>query len=287
MRTVRLITLYLMSVTALASAQTPKPSSKTTTDYSQEAFVTERYKESFRFENDGTGHEQIDARIRINSESGVQALGQLKVGYSALSDKLEIAYVRVIKPDGTVITAQASAVQDVTYPNALMYSDYHEKHISVPALRPGDVLEYQFVRNIVNPLTPGQFWISYEFKDRGIVLDEQLEINVPKSRKINLKSEPGADPKVTDEGDRRIYRWKHTHLEDDEDSAKPKMRRRRLRDEDELPSVQLTTFESWQQVGDWYAGLEKDRRQPNDAIKAKAAALVQGKTTDIEKVKAL
>ena len=54
-----------------------------------------------------------------------------------------------------------------------------------------------------------------------------------------------------------------------------------------VPSVQLTTFESWQQLGDWYAGLEKDRRQPNDAIKAKAAELVQGKTTDMDKVKAL
>ena len=51
--------------------------------------------------------------------------------------------------------------------------------------------------------------------------------------------------------------------------------------------MQLTTFESWQQLGDWYAGLEKDRRVPNDAVKAKAAELVQGKTTDMEKVKAL
>ena len=184
MRRFRLVSLYLIGVATFVTAQTPNPSPKPTADYSQEAFVTELYKESFRFENDGTGREQIDARIKINSDAGVQALGQLKVGYSALSDKLEIPYVRVIKPDGTVITAQESAVQDVTYPNALMYSDYHEKHISVPAVRPDDVLEYQFVRNIVNPLTPGQFWISYDFKERGIVLDEQLEINVPKSRKI-------------------------------------------------------------------------------------------------------
>ena len=60
-----------------------------------------------------------------------------------------------------------------------------------------------------------------------------------------------------------------------------------MRDEDEVPSVQLTTFESWQQLGDWYAQLERDRRQPNDAIKAKAGELVQGKTTNMDKVKAL
>ncbi|HEY4900512.1 MAG TPA: DUF3857 domain-containing protein [Terriglobales bacterium] len=271
------------------SAPTSKSSPGEAADYSQEAFVTELYRESFRFENDGTGREQIDARIKINSDSGVQALGQLKVGYSALSDKLEVVYVRVIKPDGTVITAQESAVQDLTIPDAPVYTDYHQKHITVPSLRPGDVLEYQFVRTIVNPLTPGQFSTSYDFRDRGIVLDEELEINVPKSRQIKLKSEPGAEPKITDDGDRRIYRWKHSHLEDEDDAAKNKKKKRPMRrhDEDEVPSVQLTTFESWQQLGDWYASLEQDRRQPNDAIKAKASELVQGKTTDTEKVKAL
>jgi len=287
MRKFRHALIFHFFVAAVLWAQTPAPPLKAGADYSQEAYVTELYRVSFRFENDGTGREQIDARVKVNSDAGVQALGQLKVGYSALSDKLEIAYVRVIKPDGTVITAQESAIQDVTYPNALMYTDYHEKHISVPALRPGDVLEYQFVRDIVNPLTPGQFWTSYDFRDRGIVLDEELEINVPKSRQIKLKTEPGADAKITEEGDRRVYRWKHSHLEDDEEAAKKKKRPMRMRDEDEPPSVQLTTFESWQQLGDWYASLEKDRRQPNDAIKAKAAELVQGKTTDMEKVKAL
>ncbi len=242
-----------------AVKQESRPATNTETspaepaDYSQEAFVIEHYIDSFRFENDGTGREQIDARVKINSDSGVQALGQLKVGYSALSDKLEVVYVRVIKPDGTVITAQESAVQDLTIPDAPVYTDYHQKHITVPSLRPGDVLEYQFVRTIVNPLAPGQFWTSYDFNDRTIVLDEQLEINVPKARQVKLKSEPGAEPKITDDGDRRIYRWKHSHLEDDADTSKKKKQPRRRRDEDEIPSVQLTTFESWQQLGDWYA----------------------------------
>ena len=117
-------------------------------DYSQQAYVVEHYSESMRFENDGTGIDQTDAQIKIIGEAGVQALGQLKVGYSALSDKLEIAYVRVRKPDGTVIQAQESAIQDLTFPDAPVYTDYHEKHISVPSLRPGDVLEYRFIRNV-------------------------------------------------------------------------------------------------------------------------------------------
>jgi tetratricopeptide (TPR) repeat protein/transglutaminase-like putative cysteine protease len=261
--------------------------SPTSPDYSQEAAVIEHYHQAMRFENDGTGRDQLDAQIKVVSESGVQALGQLKVGYSALSDELEIVYVRVRKPDGTVVTAQESAIQDLTLPDAPVYTDYHEKHISVPALRPGDTLEYQFVRTTTTPLAPGQFWTSVNFAGKGIILDQQLEINVPKGRQINLKSKPGYEPKVTEEGDRRIYRWIYSHLKDEEENAHAGKKKNLRKAQDEIPTVQLTTFQSWEELGAWYASLEKDRRQPNDAIKAKAEELVQGKTDDLAKVKAL
>ena len=254
-------------------------------DYSQEAYVVEHYSESMRFENDGTGVIQTDAQIKIVSESGVQALGQLKVGYSALSDKLEIPYVRVHKADGTVVTAQESAIQDLTFPDAPVYTDYHEKHISVPSLRPGDVLEYRFVRTIASPLSPGQFWTSFNFAEKGIVLDEQLEINVPKDRQIKLKTKPGYDPKITDEGDRRIYRWTHSHLKDDDQAAKGK--KKTAKPDDDIPSVQLTTYKSWEELGAWYGSLERERRVPDDTVKSEAATLVKGKTDDMAKVQAL
>ena len=257
------------------AAQPPTPP-----DYSQEAYVVEHYHQLARYENDGTGSEQLDVQVRVISESGVQFLGQLKIGYSALNDKLDIIYVRVRKPDGSIVNAQESAVQDLTTPNAPVYTDYHEKHISVPSLRPGDVLEYKVVRTIVNPLAPNQFWINFNFAEQGVVLDEELEINVPKARHLILKTKPGYDPKVTEEGDRRIYRWAHSHPANGKDQ-KP------LRDADQVPSVQLTTFQNWDEIGAWYAFLERSRRQPDDAVKAMAAELVRGKTDEMEKVKAL
>ncbi len=117
-------------------------------------------------------------------------------------------------------------MQDLTFPDAPVYTDYHEKHISVPSLRPGDVLEYRFIRTISSPLTPGQFWTSYSFAETGIILDEQLEINVPKDRQIKLKSKPGYEPKITEEGDRRIYRWTHSRLKTMTTDKKKKRRRR-------------------------------------------------------------
>ena len=253
-------------------------------DYSQEAYVVQHSSKTMRFENDGTGVEQTDAQIKIISESGVQAFGQIKVGYSALSEKLDIAYVRVRKPDGTVVTAQESAVQDLTFADAPVYTDYHVKDVSVPSLRPGDVLEYRFIKTIASPLAPGQFWTSYNFAEQGVILDEQLEINVPKDRQIKLKSKPGYEAKITEEGDRRIYRWTHSRLKNDYDSDKKKKKKQA---DDEVPSVQLTTFKSWEELGAWYAGLERERRIPDDSVKKEAAALVKGKSDNMAKVKAL
>ena len=80
-----------------ATAQSGAAQSPTPPDYSQEPYVVEHYRQSARYENDGTGSEQLDVQVKVISESGVQSLGQLKIGYSALSDKLDIVYVRVRK----------------------------------------------------------------------------------------------------------------------------------------------------------------------------------------------
>src|SRR6185437_13618291 len=105
---------------------------------------------------------------------------------------------------------------------------------------------------------------------------------------IKLKTKPGNDPKITEANGRRVYTWTSSHVDKDEDADKKKdKKKKKASKEPELPAVQMTTFSSWEEMGRWYAGLEKDRRQPNDEIRAKAAALTKGKTTDIEKIEAL
>ena len=65
------------------SPQAGTVQSATPPDYSQEAYVVEHSSQKMRYENDGTGGLENEAQIKIISESGVQALGQLKVGYNA------------------------------------------------------------------------------------------------------------------------------------------------------------------------------------------------------------
>src|SRR5580700_9494191 len=263
-------------------------------DYSQEAFVVEQYRSRYRFESDGTGRKETVARIRVQSEAGVQQWGQIQVGYNSANERVEIGYVRVVKQDGSVVKAGDDAVQDLSAPverEAPVYTDYRQKHITVPGLRPGEVLEYDMITVIHTPLAAGQFWADYDFDKNNIMLDEELDVDVPSDRPLKLKNKPDMDPKISEENRRRIYHWTSSHLEreddtKDKDKDKDKKKKKKRADE-ERPDVQLTTFVSWEQIGLWYAGLEKDRRAPSPEVRAKAEELTKGLDNDLDKVQAL
>src|SRR5215831_18825730 len=276
------------------SAGTPAvpPKTQGKQDYSQESFVIEQMHSRYRFEADGTGRKETVARIRVQSEAGVQQWGQLLEGYNSANERVEIPYVRVKKEDGSVVNAGDDAVQDLSAPierEAPVYTDYRQKHITVPGLRPGEVLEYDMVTVIHTPLAQGQFWAEYEFDKTNIDLDETLDVDVPAGRTLKLKCKPGMDPKVTDENGRRIYHWASSHLEREDDSKdkdKDKKKKKR-RPDDDRPDVQLTTFESWEQIGRWYASMEKDRRLPSPEVRAKADELTRGTSADLAKIEEL
>jgi hypothetical protein len=126
------------SVTAATPPSQDHPDTTTSAgaqpDYSKEAFVIEQLRSRFRFENDGTGREENTIRVRVQSEAGLQNWGQLHFGYNSANKQLEIGYVRVIKPDGSVVKADDKDVQDLapTQRFALLYTDYREKHVTVP-----------------------------------------------------------------------------------------------------------------------------------------------------------
>jgi tetratricopeptide (TPR) repeat protein len=229
----------------------------------------------------------------VQSEAGVQQWGQIQVGYNSANERVEIGYVRVIKADGSVVKAGDDAVQDLTAPvehEAPVYTDYRQKHITVPGLRPGEVLEYDMLTVVHTPLAAGQFWADYDFDKTNIMLDEDLDVDVPADRPLKLKNKPGLDPKITDDNGRRIYHWTSSHLEredDAKDKDKDEDKKKKKKSADDRPDVQLTTFVSWEQIGRWYASLEKDRRAPSPEVRAKADELTKGLNGQMDKVEGL
>ena len=266
-------------------------------DTSKEAVVYEQVRGLLRYEEDGSGSADAYARIRVQSYSGVQKVGQLVFNYDSLSAQLEVRGVRVIKPDGKVVTAGPEAIQDLSSPlaqSAPTYTDLRQKHVVVPNLSPGDILEYETFTTY-RPLTPGKIWQIWDLVSNDVCLEEHVELSV--SSKIAVKtSTTGAEgPELRKETDRNIWTWKTSNLLHGErplvlpsSTAFPDVKSL-LKTPPKLSSrrIWITSFADWAEISAWYSDLERDRRAPTAEVRAKAQELTRDSHSDLEKARAI
>jgi len=252
-------------------------------DVSKEALVFDKLYTRVREETDGTGSRQTTARVRILADAGVKDMAVLTFTYTASNQQVDIGYVRVIKPDGSVVVTPEYNIQDLPADvtrQAPMYSDIHQKHAAVRGLGVGDTLEYQTTVRTLKPDVPGQFWLEYTFEKNLIVLDEQLDLDLPADKAVTVAS-ADLQPAITIANGRKLCHWDSSNLARPDPDAPPKSWKRWK------PSVQLTTFTSWQQVGAWYDSLQQGELTITPAIQARADALTKGLTSDEDKVRAI
>ena len=266
-----------------ATAAPPATPAATTPDISREALVFDQMHTRVRVEADGTGTRETTARVRILADAGVKEMAVLTFTYTTSNQQVDIGYVRVKKPDGSIVVTPDYNTQDLPAEVtriAPMYSDLHQKHVAVKGLGVGDTLEYQVTLRTLKPEIPGQFWMEYTFEKNTVILDEQLDLDLPAGKPVTVAS-ADAQPQITTSDGRKLYHWASANTARPDPDAPPKSTKHWT------PSVQVTTFTSWDQIGAWYAGLQKDSVVVSPAIQAKADALTKGLTSDDDKLHAI
>jgi len=264
---------------------------------SQVPAVYERVYTVIRYGEDGRGSKDTEARIRVQNFQGVQQVGQLVFSYNGSNERLEIRSLRVLKPDGNVVTSGSEAVVDLSVPavqEAPIYSDARQKHVTVPGLSVGDIVEYEVVTHVFEALTPGQFWDGWDLVSDSVCLDEELVLNLPATRTVKVKNPEGVLPSVEESGGRRVYTWKTSN-------QKPRepfdfFRNFRFFD----PAVILrgispppprrmlfSTFLSWGEVGRWYGAMAGEPQSIVPEVRDKSQEITRGAQTPLAKVRAV
>jgi tetratricopeptide (TPR) repeat protein len=287
--------LVCLSSPILAAQTSPAPAptaSKPATPPSDDANAKEAYtfeliQNTVRYEADGKGQRDLVLRARIQSESAVHEFGLLVYNFASSFESLDVLYARVRKPDGTVVETPASDVQELDSAvsrEAPMYTDQREKHVAIKSLSVGDILEAHLRWTVHDPIAPGHFWFNHSFFHEGICLQEILELDVPLSLPGKLRN-GDLHPVVREENGRRIYRFVSSNLKKPEESKIPAWEKnyRGLNP----PDVQLSSFNSWSEVGSWFSSLAQPKIAVTPEIRAKAEELTKGKSTEDEKIHAL
>jgi tetratricopeptide (TPR) repeat protein len=282
--------IVLLAALLAGHAQTSSPQAAVKSDYSLEAAVVEEMSIKLTFENDGNSTREQTSRVRVQTDAGLQQWGLISFQFQSATQVVEIDHVRVHKTDGTTLVTPPDNVQDLDSEitrSAPFYSDLREKHVAVKGLGKGDILEYKARWRSTKTLTPGQFYFQYNFHNDGIVLNERLEVRVPRERAVKIKG-PQTTQSITTEGDARIYAWTYSKLKSDNETGHEQKKQIELAlGRLPPPDVQISSFQSWEEVGQWYWRLQKERVEPTAAIRAKAAELTKGLTDDASKLQAL
>jgi len=85
--------------------------SKQTADYSKESSVVQTLHTAVSFRDDGTATREETARIQIQSEGGIEDWGLLSFSFNSANQDVEIGYVRVLEPDGTIVSTPLRGCQ--------------------------------------------------------------------------------------------------------------------------------------------------------------------------------
>ena len=137
----------------------------------------------------------------------------------------------------------------------------------------GDTLQFQIRKVRTASQILDQFWYTHDFFTAGVILDEALTVRVPAGKYVKVSS-PDNNPVVREQDNSVIYSWKTSQLKVAKQQGKTAMAK-------SPPSVRLTTFHNWQEIGRWYEGLQSAQTVVTPSIQAKAEELTGGLKTNL------
>ncbi|HEU5352232.1 MAG TPA: DUF3857 domain-containing protein [Terracidiphilus sp.] len=283
---VAILLLAGQSVSGPAKPTAPKPTEAAPATYQKEAAVVELSDTAYRYNDDGTGTEEVHVRVKVQNDAGARAFSVLSVAFASGTQKAKVESVTVTHPDGTTTVTPPADAMTLPAPvtqQAPLYSDLDILQIPVRGLRAGDTLEYRMEITRTSADAPNEFWDSESLAKGQVYLSWTVSLDVSADKYVQVWSN-GLHSVVTKKDGRVVYRWTTDQLKptssDDKDKTPDKSAGVK-------PDVAWTSFHSWQEVGEWYRKLAALEVVPNGAVRAEADDLTKDAKTPDEQVKAI
>ena len=216
--------------------------------------------------------------FEILDEAGVRALRAVPINYSPNDEEIEIISVTTTHKDGSVKRVYKKNEYNVADPSIRMYFDQRQIVIEIPDLMVGDRVDFQFRRTETHRAATAipfygtnlQLQTSFNKQWQRYIVISPKDVPVHFYRHEPDQSEGKTDIEVRESGDEivSIYEVK--------DTPRILFEERSPGITEITPFLFISTFDSWQQVSDWFIELAKPQWIADDAIQAEVKRLTQG-----------
>jgi hypothetical protein len=256
-------------------------------------------------EPSGLSHVRERTVVKCLDERGAARLSRLRLDYDPASNTIALEGARILRRDGSVEELSPDAVVDLPQPQRAIYWGPRMKLLQVPRLAPGDALETRTYRkgfqiaylDDVGNATPGgaeadderyvppmrgHFYDVVTFEEPHPVALRYYEVRLPRDKPLQYEVYNGAVRSyVTFDDETLTYSfWKR-------DLGPFRHEPMSVAFSDVTPKVVMATVEDWQAKSRWFAEVNVDQFQANDAIRQQVRELTADAETDREKIAAI
>ncbi len=228
--------------------------------------------------------------IKILNERGKEDFSESHIEYDSTYEKVELEYARTIKPDGTITDVGSRHIRDVSkYLNFPLYSNVRVYIISFPEITEGAVIEYKVKIYRNELINKKDFVINYPVQSSEPVIFADFTVTLPKGRTLNLRTlnekynnfNANLKPAINEQGTRLVYSWHFNNIPQiiPESNMPPNV--------EINPAILMSTFNSWQDIYNWWWALAKDKIKADKTIGNKVATLTGKLSSDEAKIRAI
>ena len=192
-----------------------------------------------------------------------------------------------IGPDGHEYAMKDKEMSDEAYGDGILFDDNKYRVAHAPAADPGAVIAYEYEQRI-RPYVTEETWL---FQDEIPRLQESFTLQLPAGYTYGTTWAHHTPAQAADT-ENHGWRWEmkdvpaidldHVPMHPDSSALAGRMTVHYAG-----PGINLATDGTWKSIGEWYAGLTKDRLVATPEIAAKAAELTAGKTDFFDKTEAI
>ncbi len=212
--------------------------------------------------------------VKVYTQRGVDAFRTHAITYSPDRQEVRVIRARITKPDGSVLESYSESERSMNEPWSSMYYDTRAKVLSFPALAPGDVLDLQYrLDDSAQENLLSDYWGDVDYiQTVNPKVRYQYIADMPPGRTLYWNKAhvpPGMQHSEDEQKDgRKLYRWSANLVP--KIVPEPSMPGWA----EVVPTLHVSTYKTWDQVGRYYWGLVRDQLTPNEEIrKAVSSAL--------------
>jgi transglutaminase-like putative cysteine protease len=238
-----------------------------------------------RREADGTGTRTFRQVIQVLKPAAATRLQEQSFSWSPSHQKLTVNWVRVVKPDGTIVSDAPAQVQESDVPaarNTPVYTDQRVRRMSLSGVEPGTLVDYSWTIEEKKPFMPRDFLEGWRVSTGGYVARSRFIVDVPASLTPRIR-EANLNFKRVERlaGGRRTYTWATADV--------PRITPEPLAADSNgvFMLVQLSSPVTWQDISHWYGDLARSREVASPAVAAKVDSLVRSARTRDDSIRAV